>query len=219
SAHLNLPFADDEEFARLHAAIRLLLPILPGLAASSPAMDGIPTGIADNRLVAYRSNCAKIPSITGDVVPETYRSMDEYQERLLARIYADLAPHDPDGILRHEWVNARGAIARFERMAIEIRVLDVQECPAADVAFAAAIIGTLRSLCDERWASIASLDRWDTKRLAALLDRAIRDGERAEIGERKYLEAFGLGRASATLARLWEHLIDQAAADGALSGV
>src|SRR5690606_32665994 len=173
SAHLNLPFADDEEFARLHAAIRLLLPILPGLAASSPAMDGIPTGIADNRLVAYRSNCAKIPSITGDVVPETYRSMDEYQERLLARIYADLAPHDPDGILRHEWVNARGAIARFERMAIEIRVLDVQECPAADVAFAAAIIGTLRSLCDERWASIASLDRWDTKRLAALLDRAI----------------------------------------------
>src|SRR5690606_21287016 len=161
----------------------------------------------------------KIPSITGDVVPETYRSMDEYQERLLARIYADLAPHDPDGILRHEWVNARGAIARFERMTIEIRVLDVQECPAADVAFAAAIIGTLRSLCDERWASIASLDRWDTKRLAALLDRAIRDGERAEIGERKYLEAFGLGRASATLARLWEHLIDQAAADGALSGV
>src|SRR5690606_25387746 len=31
SAHLNLPFADDEEFARLHAAIRVLLPILPGL--------------------------------------------------------------------------------------------------------------------------------------------------------------------------------------------
>src|SRR5690606_5374306 len=58
-----------------------------------------------------------------------------------------------------------------------------------------------------------------TKRLAALLDRAIRDGERAEIGERRYLEAFGLGRASATLARLWEHLIDQAAAAGALSGV
>jgi len=218
SMHVNLPFADDEEFRRLHAAIRVLLPILPGLAASSPAVDGMLTGIADNRLVAYRTNCAKIPSITGDVVPDTYRSMEEYQERLLARIYADLAPHDPEGILRHEWVNARGAIARFERMAIEIRVLDVQECPAADVAYAAAIIGTLRSLCDERWASTESLERWETRRLAELLDRAIRDGEDAEIGERKYLEAFGLNRSSATLAKLWEHLIDRAAADGTLEG-
>src|SRR5690606_6601269 len=218
SAHLNLPFANDDEFARLHASIRFLLPILPGLAASSPAVDGVLTGIADNRLVAYRSNCAKIPSVTGDVVPETYRSIDEYQERLLARIYADLAPHDPEGILRHEWVNARGAIARFERMAIEIRVLAVQECPAADVAYAAAIIGTLKSLCDERWASRASLEGWDTRHLVGLLDHAIRDGERAEIGERRYLEAFGLGRSSATLAELWEHLIDRAAADGALEG-
>jgi hypothetical protein len=32
-------------------------------------------------------------------------------------------------VLRHEWVNARGAIARFDRSAIEIRVLDVAECP------------------------------------------------------------------------------------------
>jgi len=219
SAHLNLPFADDGEFARLHAAIRLLLPILPGLAASSPAADGGLTGVADYRLVVYRGNCARIPSITGDVVPEPIGSIGEYQERLLARIYADLAPHDPEGVLRHEWVNARGAIARFERMAIEIRVLDVQECPAADVAYAAAIIGTLKSLCDGRWADIASLERWETKRLAGLLDRVVRDGERAEIGERKYLEAFGLSRASATLAELWEHLIDRAAADGALEGV
>ena len=70
SAHLNLPFAGDEEFARLHTAVRFLLPILPGLAASSPIVDGERNGILDNRLVAYRGNCARIPSITGDVVPE-----------------------------------------------------------------------------------------------------------------------------------------------------
>src|SRR5690606_5747141 len=219
SAHLNLPFADDEEFARLHAAIRVLLPILPGLAASSPAVDGRLTGIADNRLVAYRGNCARIPSITGDVVPEPYGSIGEYRERLLERIYADLAPHDPEGVLRHEWVNARGAIARFERMAIEIRVLDVQECPAADVAYAAVIIAALKSLCEERWASLGSLGAWETRRLASLLERVVRDGERAEIGERRYLESLGLGRGSATVARVWEHLIDKAAADGALEGV
>ena len=127
SMQINLPFAGDEEFARLHAAVRFLLPILPGLAASSPIVDGERNGILDNRLVVYRGNCARIPSITGEVVPEPVGSIGEYHERVLEPIYRDLAPHDPEGVLRHEWVNARGAIARFDRMAIEIRVLDVQE--------------------------------------------------------------------------------------------
>ncbi|MBS1944749.1 MAG: glutamate--cysteine ligase, partial [Bacteroidetes bacterium] len=32
SVHLNLPFANDEEFGKLHTAIRLLLPIIPALS-------------------------------------------------------------------------------------------------------------------------------------------------------------------------------------------
>ena len=44
STHLNLPFYDDEEFAKLHAAVRLVLPILPALCASSPILDGKLTG-------------------------------------------------------------------------------------------------------------------------------------------------------------------------------
>ncbi len=67
---LNLPFANDAEFGALHAAIRALLPILPALAASSPVIDGKPGGWLDNRLRVYRSNSAKIPSITGRVIPE-----------------------------------------------------------------------------------------------------------------------------------------------------
>ena len=46
SMHLNLPFADDDEFGRLHAAIRALLPLLPALAASSPFADGHARGLA-----------------------------------------------------------------------------------------------------------------------------------------------------------------------------
>ena len=49
SAHLNLPFADDGEFARLHAAIRLLLPILPALAASAGRMGSTSRIAACNR--------------------------------------------------------------------------------------------------------------------------------------------------------------------------
>ena len=36
----------------------LLLPILPALAASSPVVDGRLTGMLDNRLDVYRTNCA-----------------------------------------------------------------------------------------------------------------------------------------------------------------
>lgn len=36
STHINLPFYDDKEFEKLHAAIRILLPLIPGLCASSP---------------------------------------------------------------------------------------------------------------------------------------------------------------------------------------
>ena len=44
-----------------------------------------------------------------------------YERDILQRIYSDLEPLDPEGVLRHEWVNARGAIARFDRGTVEIR--------------------------------------------------------------------------------------------------
>lgn len=49
SMHLNLPFADDAEFSRLHSAIRLLLPIIPAMAASSPLVEGRASGYLDYR--------------------------------------------------------------------------------------------------------------------------------------------------------------------------
>ena len=216
SLQINLPFAGDEEFARLHAAIRLLLPILPGLAASSPVVDGERNGILDNRLVVYRSHCARIPSVTGAVAPEPVGSIGEYHERVLEPLYADLAPHDPEGVLRHEWVNARGAIARFDRMAIEIRVLDVQETPLMDVAYATLIVEVLKLMCADQWLDMAGMNRWRTEPLATLLDLAARQGERAGIGDKRYLAAFGYRGSGAELKGLWEHLIETVSARGSL---
>jgi carboxylate-amine ligase len=217
SQQINLPFSGDEEFARLHAAIRFLLPILPGLAASSPIVDGERNGVLDNRIVVYRSNCARIPSITGDVVPEPMGSVGEYHERLLEPIYRDLAPHDPEGVLRNEWVNARGAIARFDRMAIEIRVLDVQETPVMDVAYAALIVEVLKLLCAEEWLDRAGMNGWRTEELGKLLMLAARRGEEAGIGDKRFLSAFGYPGSSTELKGLWEHLIETVSARGSLA--
>jgi hypothetical protein len=208
SMQINLPFAGDEEFVRLHAAIRFLLRILPGLAAGSPIVEGELNGILDNRLAAYRNHCARVPSVTGQVVPEPVGSIGEYHERVLEPMYAELAPHDPDGVLRHEWVNARGAVARFDRSTIEIRVLDVQETPLMDIAYAALIVEALKLLCDERWVDVAGMNRWSTEKLAKLLELSEGRGEATDIHDRRFLASYGFRAGSATLGGLWSHLID-----------
>jgi len=210
SMHINLPFEGDEEFGRLHAGIRLILPILPALAASSPFVEGRATGLMDNRLSAYRTNCAKIPSLTGNVIPEPVFQIAEYKSQVLERCYRDLAPHDPEGILQDEWVNARGAIARFHRNTIEIRLIDVQESPLADVAVASAVIGVIRALIGERWCSWADQCRWETDRLAAILDETTRAGGDAIIAARDYAAAFGMSE-PCTGREFWARLVDSTA--------
>lgn len=215
SMHINLPFANDEEFARLHAAIRLVLPILPALAASSPIADGRITGFADFRMQAYAGNADGIPSIAGMVVPETVSSRADYEQRILAPMYRDIAPHDPVGVLRHEWLNSRGAIARFDRNAIEIRVIDTQECPHADLAIAAATISAVRRLYEAQ--TLAEQQDIPTDMLAAMLRACVRDAERAAIGHPAYLELMSYPGRACSAGELWRHLIgrmmnDEAAA-------
>jgi carboxylate-amine ligase len=209
ATHLNLPFGDDAEFGRLHAAVRLVLPILPGLAASSPFFGGARGQHLDSRLDAYRGNAKRVPSVSGHVVPEPVFTRRDYEERLLGRIYADLAPLDPEGVIRHEWVNARGCIARFSRMTIEIRILDVQECPAADLAVVGATASVVRALVEGAWSGAKSQERWDERELAAILHGAIRDADESVIENRGFLEAFEYPeRGRARIRDLWQHLIE-----------
>ena len=209
SVHLNLPFADDAEFGRLHAAIRLLMPIMPALAASSPVVDRKVTGILDNRMRVYQGNARRVPSVAAAVVPEPVFTRADYEEQILRRIYRDIAPLDPEGVLQHEWLNARGAIARFDRNTIEVRVLDVQECPQADLAICAAIVAVLRAMTDQRWTSTAEQQAMATGPLAALLNAVVRDAEDTVIDDAGYLAHFGSSKAPSTARELWQHLIDE----------
>jgi len=207
STHLNLPFANDEEFGRLHAAIRVLLPILPALTASSPIVEGEATGLADTRLEVYRTNARRIPSVAGRVIPEPVYTRADYIEQVLEPIYRDLRPHDPQGVLRYEWVNARGAIARFERNTIEIRVLDVQESPRVDLAMLRLIVAVLRGLVEERWSSWREQAAWAVGLLERIFLSAIRTAERAPLDDAAYLRLFGAaGGDVRTAGDLWRHL-------------
>lgn len=220
STHINFPFDGDEEFGRLHAATRVLMPLLPALAASSPAADGRLTGQLDTRLDVYRHNADRIPSVAGVVVPERAYTTADYERIILEPIYRDLAPHDPEGILRYEWANARGAIAHFERGSIEIRVLDIQECPLADCAIVAAITAVLKALVDGSLMDPAAQRSFEETRLAAVLFDVARDGDHARIADGAYLRSFGFPESEASAGDVWRFLIERTlAADPAYASL
>ena len=211
SVHLNLPFNGDEQFGQLHAAIRLLLPILPALAASSPLKDGNLTGILDNRLDVYQGNSARVPSLAGRVIPEPVFTEEDYRRLIFQRMYDDIAPLDPEGVLQDEFLNSRGAIARFERGSIEIRVIDIQECPAADLAVLQATVAVLQALCSETWSTLGSQQSMDVEPLYNILSACIRDADEATISDRAFLSLFGFQGDHCTANKLWQHLINQTA--------
>lgn len=205
SMHINLPFSGDEEFARLHTAIRIVLPLLPALCASSPYLDGATTGYADSRLTFYKSNQAKIPSITGDVIPEPVFSEAEHKRVILDRIEKDIAPYNVDDVLDPVWVNSRGAMSRFDRGSIEIRVMDIQECPAADLAIATLVIATLKALIKETWSSFSEQRKVPSEHLTPLLEASIKSGHRTLIENKTLLQLFGESK-DMTAQALWQKI-------------
>ena len=220
STHLNLSFDGDEEFGELHAAIRLLLPLIPAIAASSPYLDGKYTGYRDARIEVYRHNQDKVPEITGQVIPEQAYSYDEYNKMIFDKVKKAIAPYDTEHLLNHFFLNSRGAIARFDRGAIEIRLVDIQECPNADIAIVELELATLKAIVNGKFACNTHslkeyrdfLRNFDTTRLAELLAKTTKDAENAQIDWQEYLSVFGMdfattpAAASVTAGDIWKHI-------------
>jgi gamma-glutamyl:cysteine ligase YbdK (ATP-grasp superfamily) len=149
SFQLNLPFLDEREGVRLYNALANILPYLPAVTASSPIYENKIGDYVDNRLYFYVMNQKEIPSITGDVIPEYVDSFEEYEKTTIKRYSEDLARMNaPRYLLNKEWLNSRGAVIRFDRRAIEIRIMDEQECVKSDVALSCFIRSLLRGIVE-----------------------------------------------------------------------
>jgi gamma-glutamyl:cysteine ligase YbdK (ATP-grasp superfamily) len=207
STHLNLPFHGDDEFAKLHAAIRVMLPLLPALCASSPILDGQPTGQLDTRLHYYRDNQSRIPSITGKVIPEPIYSSASYKKNVYRQIEEDIRSFNTNEVLDPIWVNSRGAIPRFDRGSIEIRIMDIQECPAADLSIQTLVIETLKLLSNGKFFSRDQQENFDTDMLAAILTSTAKDAGKGTIRDVAYLKGFGL-TAPAHASDVWRKIFD-----------
>lgn len=209
SVHLNLPFSGDSEFGQLHAAIRLLMPILPALAASSPVADGQLSGFQDYRMEVYRNNSRRVPLVAAEIIPEPVFTQSDYDQQIFQRMYRAIEPLDPDAVLQFEWLNSRGAIARFDRNTIEIRVLDVQECPAADLAICQAIVEVLKLLVNEQWTSTLQQQSIAATPLANILRATTRDADQTVIEDTAYLSQLGVHESRISAHDLWEYLVGE----------
>lgn len=179
AAHLNLPLGREQEGVAMYNAAALLIPYLPALAASSPMFDGELQPAVDNRLAWIIQHQARIPESCGDIVPETVEHFKGYRKQILGPMYAALDRLPDAGVLRHEFFNARGAVLKFSRKAMEIRVLDMQECVKLDVAVAVFVRSALRALAQQVATGETALPEHGV--LVEDFRACVRDGSRARV--------------------------------------
>jgi glutathione synthase/RimK-type ligase-like ATP-grasp enzyme/gamma-glutamyl:cysteine ligase YbdK (ATP-grasp superfamily) len=179
AAHLNLPLGREVDAIAMHTAAALLIPYLPALAASSPMYDGDLQPATDGRLAWILEHQARIPESCGLIVPEYVDGFGDYRKRILAPMYRALDRLPDTGAIRHEFFNTRGAILRFARRAMEVRVLDTQECVKMDVAIAVFVRSALRHLTARVAAGRVELP--DHGALVEDFRACIRDGSAARV--------------------------------------
>lgn len=212
STHINLSFNGDEEFGKLHAAIRALLPLIPAIAASSPFLDGKFCGYLDGRIETYRHNQDRVPSIAGLVIPEAAFTYDEYNQQIFEKVKADIAPYDTEHLLNHFFLNSRGAIARFDRGAVEIRLVDIQECPDADIAIAEWEVAALKGMVEGAFSGLDSsfalnrVKKLDTEALAKILMDTTRFAEKTVIRDKDFLSIWGINASEITAGEIVQHI-------------
>jgi hypothetical protein len=151
SFQLNIPYSNQESAIFMHNMLSEICAYLPAISASSPIYEGKFGENVDNRLCFYMLNQKEVSSITGDVIPEYVSSFKQYEKEVIERYSLDLAHAGVDECLLYkDWVNSRGVIFRFDRKAIEIRVMDEQECVKSDVALSCFIRALLRGLMERK---------------------------------------------------------------------
>ena len=177
SYQLNLPYKNEREAVRLYNALANVLPYLPAVAASSPIYESRIGEHVDNRLHFYSTSQREVPSITGDIIPEYIGSFQEYEKTTINKYSEDLAKLNASRLLLNkEWINSRGAVIRFDRKAIEIRIMDEQECVKSDVSLSCFIRSSLWGIIsNEKYPHLAH------ETLVKNLDHVVKDGLAARV--------------------------------------
>ncbi len=204
---LDLRFETPSEFAKLHAAVRVLLPVLPALTAASPVLEGRDAGCQSARLQAKLQAFGQAPALIGPFVPEAVFDQESHDREVLVPIARAAANSDRRQGLDPVSLNARAATVDFERGVLSIHAVDGQESPSVNMAVAEIIIAVLKALVNGRWVSTYLQRAWSAEDLRAIMLDTIRDGDGATLSSGDHLLMFGLMKQGEMPAlKLWQHL-------------
>lgn len=205
---VKLPFTDDE-FAKVLAAVRVLLPILPALSAASPFSDGSVGTSLDMRFVRQSERFSAWNALAGPLIPEAVFTRDDYYRTVftpIVKTLADAGLHDKVDMLA---MDSRSATASFDPDLMELKILDGQEGIGANVALVELLVAALRKLCNGRWISTYVQRAWDAADLTEILQNVLRNGPKAVIDNQQYLRTFGCDASVLSAGHLWEHIVAQ----------
>jgi len=149
SFHLNLPYTNEKDCFAQYNAIANFLPYLPALAASSPVYEGKFAEYVDQRMFFYPLNQKEVPAISGKIIPEYAENFAEWRRNTIDAYSEELRRLGGPEFLMAEWLNSRGLIIRQDRRALEIRVMDEQECIKSDVALASFVRALIRKMLQD----------------------------------------------------------------------
>lgn len=210
--YFDLTYDSDEMLERLQTAIRIILPIIPALSASSPIVEGNSTGKTDNALRYARGRFSRFPGIAGQLIPEPYFSERKYREMVLDKIRTQLAPADPDGLIDPAQINFRSAVPNFQESRIIVQLIEPQECVAADIAIVRLVTEAIRFLVEEKTIGYEEQAEARMEILCGILDDVMISGRHAEVFSSEYLAFFGLDEVC-TVGKIWQQLFQKLSND------
>ena len=111
-----------------------------------------------------------------EILFQNISSFEQYNKEVIGGYSLDLAKKGAaKNLLFKEWMNSRGLMFRFVRSALELRVLDEQECIKSDVAFSCFIRAALRGLLSKKFEPVSH------SLLVSDLNSIIKDGLNATV--------------------------------------
>lgn len=204
---LDLPFDRPGDFGRLIAAVRLVLPLIPAVAAATPFRDGRNTGHRSARLRACLDLYDAFPERVGGFIPEAVFEQADHDREVLGPIAQAAARLDRTATPDLQSLDWRAATTAFDPNVVSIHAIDAQENAAADMAVLEFILTLLKAQIAGRWVSNYLQRAWSTDDLMGMMSTTIKEGCQAVLTNKDYLLMFGLMKQEdVPAARLLQHL-------------
>ena len=200
-------WSDEEQLRDLLRVCRLLVPIAPALAASSPLAVGEYSGYQSTRVESMRQPGGSLASLVGSFVPEPAYTESAYRKEVLQPVQREIEAVVEGLEIDIEEFDRRGAVLQPSRRRVLVRALDAQECLSANLAVSLAFASVLRGVMATGVASHHREIRQSS--LVRTLRACARLADDAVLDDEEYLEVLGMHPGPITAAEVWLNLIDR----------